>query len=78
MKDYFGQNIRCYFAGKICYTAREAGEVINCARKHHNCYSFRKGKNIPKRKYLCETCGYYHVTHHSFYTDDEKKSNHKR
>ena len=73
MKDCFGQDVRCYFAGKICYTAREAGEVINGARRHH-----RNGKNIPRRKYYCETCGYYHVTHYSFYADDERKSNHKR
>ena len=67
MKDCFGQDIRCYFEGKICYTAREAGGVINGARRRHVTNSYRNGKNIPKRKYFCEKCGYYHVTHYSYY-----------
>ncbi len=77
MKDLYGNNVRCYAAGKVCYTAREAGTVINDARKHHYGNDDKRGKTIPKRKYYCPDCGYYHVTHHSFFADSERKSRHR-
>lgn len=47
----------CPVEGKICYSAREAGELIN-SLKHLK----RKPKNIPKRSYRCKHCGTFHVT----------------
>ena len=57
MKDGFGREIRCESTGKICYTKREAGNALNGA-KHHG----HRAKKIPKRMYLCEKCGCYHLT----------------
>jgi len=48
--------------GKICYTKREAHEIINDARR--NCHKDRRHK-IPKRAYPCDICGQWHVTKQS-------------
>ena len=34
MKTIEGENIRCVFTNKICYTEREAGHIINGYKKH--------------------------------------------
>ena len=64
--------------GKICYTEREAGAIINGAHKGRSGYRHgdrvnnRAGrKNIPKRKYFCLGCGMWHVTHYSYYKGKE-------
>ena len=77
MKDLYGNTVRCYAAGKVCYTVREAGLVINDAHKHHYGNDDKRCKHIPKRKYYCPDCGYYHVSHHSFFADSEHKSRHR-
>lgn len=70
MKDSNGNDIRCWAAGKVCYTVREAGIVMNQAKKHHlHRFARGKGKEIPKRKYFCTDCGFYHLTHYTFYCD---------
>ena len=69
MKDLYGNDIRCYSVGKVCYTAREAGGVINNARRHHYSTDDKRGKNIPKRKYYCKECGFYHLTHYKSFAD---------
>lgn len=54
------QNI-CKKTGKICYSSKEAGNVIRRLK-------FSKGgvknKKIPKRQYYCCWCGTYHLTHY--------------
>lgn len=79
MKDLYGNDIRCSEAGKVCYTAREAGTVINETHSHHYGGARRlRSKTIPKRKYVCPDCGYYHVTHHAFFADSEHQSHRRR
>lgn len=29
-------------------------------------------KVIPRRKYICRDCGYYHVTSQAYYTRDDR------
>ena len=65
MKDGFGREIRCESTGKICYTEREAGEILNMPKRHSH------SNEIPKRKYFCEKCGCYHLTHQTFYKSDK-------
>ncbi len=71
MKDLSGNDIRCFAEGKICYTEREAGIVINNAKRHHYGNDVKRGKNIPKRKYFCNVCGFYHLTHYKYFADDK-------
>ncbi len=74
MKTSEGNYVMCFFSGKICYTEREAGLVINGCKKH--VYSAHgklvksahgNSKAIPRRKYFCKECGFYHVTHLALY-----------
>lgn len=51
MRTSDGNKIRCWSAGKICYTEREAGAVINNARRHHYGNDDKRGKHIPKCKF---------------------------
>lgn len=69
----------CESTGKVCYTEREAGTVINSSRKHiyiGNNHTIKSGransKNIPRRKYFCEECRHYHVTHLALYDIDSQ------
>lgn len=77
MKNLEGINIVCEYTGKICYTQREAGAVINNCRKHFYVGNHRwikskysNSKYIPRRKYFCKECGYFHVTHNPYYKSD--------
>lgn len=80
MKTIEGENIRCVFTNKICYTEREAGHIINGCKKHiyiGNSHWAKQGgytnsKNIPRRKYYCKDCGFYHVTHLALYDYDSQ------
>ena len=74
MKDGQGEYIRCLKEEKVCYTEREAGIIINEARRHHFNCDDKRGKRIPKRKYFCRACGFYHVTHYTFYVDSHKEN----
>ncbi len=76
MKTIDGNYLTCAFTGKICYTEREAGIVINGCKKHVYLGNGRYGKNshgnsgtkaIPRRKYFCKDCGYFHLTHLPMY-----------
>ena len=66
---------RRYCGNKICYSEREANQVLHDCRYNTNyrgrCNSRRKSANktIPKRKYYCEKCGMYHLTHLSHYKE---------
>lgn len=78
MKTVEGNNIQCSYTGKICYTQREAGMVINDCKKHrfygkHSVkVGFGNSKSIPRRKYYCKDCGYYHITHLPLYGRDSQ------
>ena len=72
MKDLDGKDIRCVFEGKVCYTEREAGIVMNNAKRHHYGIDDKRGKNIPKRKYFCKKCGFYHLTHYTYFGKTNK------
>ena len=51
---------KCHATGKVCYTQREANEVIRLFKKRSfKCHS----TNIPQRSYVCQFCGNYHLTH---------------
>ena len=45
--------------GKICYSYREACQMINDTRKRQHRSS---SKRIPRRCYYCEVCHCYHLT----------------
>lgn len=64
MQNYETQKTICLVSGKVCLSARIAGEIINNAKKHYNHRSFSNSPNIPRRKYFCKECGCYHVTHY--------------
>ena len=79
MKTSEGNYVMCFFTGKICYTAREAGIVINGCKKHvyagHGKLvksTHGNSKVIPRRKYFCKECGFYHVTHLALYDMDSQ------
>ena len=61
--------LRCSRTQKRCLTAREANAVLNHVHRHGMC----RGQNIPKRKYYCNACQSYHLTHQPLRTDDEMK-----
>lgn len=52
-----GEKLRCSFCGKICYTQREAGYLLNTRSSHS-----KHREKVPRRKYFCKQCGYYHLT----------------
>lgn len=62
MKNIDGTNVTCDGCGKICYSSREAGEIINSSKRHHRNDHLGRSKKYPRRKYFCCECGYYHVT----------------
>lgn len=81
MKNQNGGSIICDQTGKVCYSGREAGTVITVARKNVYCgygitraLHYPRKKNIPRRKYVCGFCGYYHVTHMSEFGNSGWKS----
>lgn len=49
----------CSISGKICYSKREAGCIINDIKRFKNA----RTKNVPKRFYKCKFCGNWHLTH---------------
>lgn len=53
----------CKATGKVCYTKREAGVVVNGTKKHVTTSHLYKGSARPKRSYFCSECGSYHTTH---------------
>lgn len=52
---------RCSVSGKLCFTERAAGAVLNSFKHHH--FGRSKKDQIPRRKYFCPSCGFYHLTH---------------
>lgn len=56
----------CEVTGKICYSKREAGEIINRLRRHINGDNLGRNKTLPRRSYYCVYCGCFHLTHIPF------------
>ena len=50
----------CPATGKVCYSQKEAGNVIRRLKRHRVGH---KNKTIPMRHYYCQECGTYHLTH---------------
>ena len=60
---------------KRCYTEREAGEILNkIHNKHGGIYGCARKKDVPKRKYYCETCNAWHLTHLGYYGYRKKRN----
>ena len=84
MKTNEGNYVMCIFTGKICYTEREAGLVINGCKKHFYAGHGRwaksahgNSKSIPRRKYYCKDCGFYHVSHLKSFVFEAKQLKHR-
>lgn len=62
---------RQYCGGKICYSEREANQVLHDCRHTGARRQYRRSTNkvIPKRKYYCKDCGMYHLTSIPFYKE---------
>lgn len=54
----------CEVENKKMYSRREAGEVINSARRNYRGLHLKKkrAKITPQRCYKCEHCGTFHLT----------------
>lgn len=50
----------CNTTGKVCYSQKEAGIILNDFKRFRN---RNKRKSIPQRYYKCQFCGYWHLTH---------------
>ena len=62
MSDNQGNYLICSKTGKIIFTEREAGEIVNGCRRHKHS-SRRNRENRPARKYYCKYCRRFHLTH---------------
>ena len=54
----------CERTGKVCYSVKEASQVVTKVRKTNYSGRYKKhstGK-IPKRIYRCKFCGCFHTT----------------
>ena len=67
-----GEKRRCPATGKICYSRREAGSILNYPKRN------KFGRNIPKRSFYCEECGTWHLTHLSSFGGKRKKKRIRR
>lgn len=74
MKDQEGNYMRCV-CGKVCYTEREAGGLLNSlkARGSKDWVSTRRKTKVMKRKYHCNECGFWHLTHYSYYNEGKRR-----
>lgn len=59
------RNIKwCSECDKRCYSEREAGSILNSCKRHRNSDHCGRNKELPRRKYWCNSCGHYHLTHY--------------
>lgn len=61
MSEKIAEEQRCAVTGKICYSKKEAGNVMHYLKRKRNLP--HRGQNIPQRLYYCNDCGAYHLTH---------------
>ena len=69
-----GNEVVCEKTHKICYTQREAGNIVNDCRRHGYKKCGLRQKNKPMRKYHCEYCNAWHITHYKSYYGEKPKS----
>lgn len=60
--------------GKRCYTERAAGVAINKCKKHRRSKTRAREREfssngVPKRKYFCDICGFWHLTSMPAYSE---------
>lgn len=60
----------CSETGKRCYSEREAGSILNSCKRHRTSDHCGRNKDLPRRKYWCDSCGSYHLTHLAKYDKD--------
>lgn len=55
----------CEKTGKICYSRKSAGEIVNSLKSHPMGRRQKSPvrKKIPIRYYFCRFCKSYHTTH---------------
>lgn len=55
----------CEITGKICYSRKKAGEIINTLKRNPigKRQKAPKRKKIPMRCYFCKFCKSWHTTH---------------
>lgn len=54
----------CHVTNKRCYSKTDAHYTVNQARRKHWRNTI---KDVPKRVYLCQFCGAYHLTKEAKY-----------
>lgn len=50
----------CSTTNKVCYSQKEASEVITQIKNSRN---HARKRSIPKRAYFCKFCHFWHLTH---------------
>ncbi|MCF0241390.1 MAG: hypothetical protein HUK25_02060 [Treponema sp.] len=68
----------CMETEKRCYSEREAGSILNSCRRHRTSDHCGRNKDLPRRKYWCNSCGHYHLTHTPYYTKDSRNAGWER
>lgn len=58
----------CEKTGKRCYSKKEANNVIHAAKRKS------AKKRIPLRSYYCTKCRTYHLTHFSYYQQNNERT----
>lgn len=61
---------------KVCYSQKEAGQLVNAFRSRRRGDHKRKFSwmnKIPMRSYFCKTCGAYHVTSLKHYIEADSR-----
>lgn len=58
----------CEATGKRCYSKKDANSAIHSAKNHSH------KKRIPFRSYYCDKCGTYHLTHFSYYQQNNERT----
>ena len=51
MKYFDGSYITCRGSGKVCYSGREAGEIINSGKRHHRSVKWAR-KTTQKKEQI--------------------------
>lgn len=63
----------CRLSGKICYSRRDAGEILNKYKRHRGSDHCGRNKKRPIRSYFCRNCGCFHITHEPYIGKEDRK-----
>jgi hypothetical protein len=63
MRALTPQQLRCSVTGKTAYVSAERAELAIAAAWRDPRWHGRHAHGLPKRAYLCEHCGWFHMTH---------------